>query len=140
VDLLLDVGCATNVLDLDSAIEAQLDIVPANNVSLVDAAGNNMAIAGQSLVNVEVPTRTRSSYIRFIISPDLPHKESGLLGKVALQTLGYLPPHWPDSQNFRATTVPPRTRPPASTAGTPSPPPPPHQTHQRSSPQRHSTP
>jgi hypothetical protein len=57
VDLLLDCGCATNVLNYDSALEAQLDIMKADNVTLLDAAGTPMAVAGQSLVKVELPTR-----------------------------------------------------------------------------------
>jgi hypothetical protein len=107
IDLLLDCGCATNVLDHDAAVEAQLDIFSAENVSLVDAAGAHMAVSGQALIKVEPQNRAKSAFIKFIISPDLPHREAGMIGKVALQTLGYLPKNWPESLNFSDHTEPP---------------------------------
>jgi hypothetical protein len=81
VTLLLDCGCSTNVVTLDAVNEAGITIRAATNVSLVDAAGAAMRVSGKYLIKVEVPSLSKAAYISFLISPDLPHKEEGMIGK-----------------------------------------------------------
>jgi hypothetical protein len=73
VQILLDCGCATNVISLESAREAGVEIKEANNVSLVDAAGQSMKIAGQCVDKMDIPTLAKSAFLCFIVTPDLPH-------------------------------------------------------------------
>jgi hypothetical protein len=59
-----------------------------------------MRIAGQSIIKMDVPTLSKSAFLNFLITLDLPNSEQGMIGLRALETLRLTPRNWPRNLTF----------------------------------------
>jgi hypothetical protein len=94
--ILLDCGCSTN----DAARKIGAGIDEAKIVMLYNASGENMRISGQSIIKVDIPSLTKTAFLNFLVTPDLPRIEQVMVGLHALETLCLIPRDWPRNLRF----------------------------------------
>jgi hypothetical protein len=73
--ILLDCGCSTNLLSVDAARKIGARIDEAKNVMLYNASGENIRISGQSIIKVDIPSLSKTAFLNFLVTPDLPRIE-----------------------------------------------------------------
>jgi hypothetical protein len=93
--ILLDCGCSTSLLSVDAArkIGARIDV--AKKVMLYNASGENMKISGQSIIKVDIPSLSKTAFLNFLVTPDLPRSKQVMLGLRAFEALCLIPRDWP---------------------------------------------